>query len=61
MSTWVRNVLMFVATCVWAAVVLVQLGRGTVPDALTWGAPAAFWVAINTTAPRPPDDRRRKR
>ncbi len=51
-SNWVRNLVMVTVTVVWAAVVVVSLIRGTLPDAITWGVPGAIWFALNPSIPR---------
>lgn len=49
--TWVRNAVVLVVIAVWAAVVLVSLARGIVPDAITWGVPGGVWLALHPSLP----------
>lgn len=52
MSEWVRNAVMMIVVIVWAIVVIVNLVRGVLPDAITWGVPGAIYFALNPTIPR---------
>lgn len=52
MDNWVRNAVMMTVTLVWAIVVLTNLVRGQIPDAITWGVPGAVWFALNPTFPK---------
>jgi hypothetical protein len=57
-SQWVRTAVILTVIAVWAAVVLVSLVRGTVPDAITWGVPTAIFFALRPASrtPRQPGD-----
>lgn len=43
MTSRVRNLTMFVVLAVWATYVIASIFNGRVPDAITWGVPAAAY------------------
>lgn len=49
MAAWVRNTVMLAVTGVWAVVVLTNLTRGQLPDAITWGVPGAVYALLAPT------------
>jgi len=50
-AQWVKNTVMLVVIGVWAAVVIVSLFRGILPDPVTWGIPGGIYFALNPTLP----------